>query len=157
MVTGLILMTHATWSSLSSKNSSFTAGVQAPFDPTGVTAIRRSSVSDGVRPTFGYTASEEANHIPGAVIHETGKYPGTRVWAVQWQLVDAQILPAEKWQADADNQLKLKDTSELAPKIAVVEIRADSYAENAAQEDENVSGLDDEYWESFLDASEKFE
>ena len=149
-------MTHATWTSLSSKDQSFIAGLQAPFNPTGVSEIRRLSVSDGVRPTFGYTGSNDVKHISGAIIHETGKYPGTRGWAAQWQRVDAQILPVEKWQDGVNNQLRLKSRSGPPPKIAVVELQEDAYAENEAQDDESAEDSDDEYWEAFLDASEEY-
>jgi hypothetical protein len=142
-------MTHATWTSLTSKQT-FTPGLQAPFDPTGVTAIRRSSVSDHVRPVFGYEEKEDAKHIPGAVIHETGKYPGTRGWAAQWERVDVRILSADKWQGGVDNQLML-NTSKSSAKVAVVEVKEGNYAVEGAQE-----GADDEeYWEAFLDAADE--
>lgn len=148
-------MTHATWTSLSSKEHTFTAGLQAPFDPTGVSAIRRLSVSDGVRPTFGYTASDDVKHVSGAVIHETGKYPGTRCWAAQWQLVDTQILSADKRKDGLNNQLKLKNTAETSAKIALVDIREGVYAESKSQKDEDGNVFDDDYWEAFLDAAEQ--
>lgn len=151
MLTGLILMTHATWTSLSSKQT-FTPGLQAPFDPTGVTAIRRSSVSDHVRPVFGYEEKGDTKHIPGAVIHETGKYPGTRGWAAQWEKVDVQILPAQKWQGGVDNQLTLHVPNQ-SPKIAVLEVKGQSYAQNG---DEGAVD-DEEYWEKFLDVVEEYE
>ncbi|RDW68171.1 hypothetical protein BP6252_09567 [Coleophoma cylindrospora] len=150
MLTGLILMTHTTWTSLSSKQT-FTPGLQAPFDPTGVTAIRRSSVSDHVRPVFGYEENEKANHVPGAIIHETGKYPGPRVWAVQWERVDVQILPADKWQG-GENQLLLHVPNQ-SPKIAVVDVKGQTYAEIA----ENGAADDEEYWEKFFDVVEEYE
>jgi hypothetical protein len=150
MLTGLILMTHATWTSLSS-NQSFIVGLQAPFDPTGVTAIHRSSVSDHVRPTFGFEENKDAKHIPGATIHETGKYPGTRGWAAQWERVDTQILSAEKWKGGVDNQLML-NIPKSSPKIAVVELKAESYAQNGAQQ----STEEDEYWEAFIDAVDEY-
>jgi hypothetical protein len=151
MLTGLILMTHATWTRLSSKQR-FIPGLPAPFDPTGVTAIRRSSVSEHVKPVFGYEEKEDTKHIPGAVIHETGKYPGTRGWAAQWELVDAQILPADKGKGDADNQLLLHVPGQSA-KIAVVELKKGAYAQN-----EGEGALDDdEYWEKFVDVVEEYE
>lgn len=150
-MTGLILFTHATWTSLSSKQT-FTPGLPAPFDPTGVTAIRRSSVSEHVRPVFGYEEKEDAKHIPGAVIHETGKYPGTRAWAAQWELVDVQVLPAEKWKGGVDNQLMLH-VPNSSPKIAVVEVKEEEYAQN----DTEGALDDDEYWDKFVDVVEEYE
>ncbi len=150
LLTGLILMTHATWTSLSSKQT-FIPGLQAPFDPTGVTAIRRSSVSDHVRPVFGYEEKEDKKHIPGAVIHETGKYPGTRGWAAQWERIDVQILSAEKWQGGVNNQLML-NTSKGTAKVAVVELKEGAYAED---DDEDEDADDEEYWEKFLDATDE--
>jgi hypothetical protein len=147
MLTGLILMTHATWTSLSSKQS-FTPGLPAPFDPTGVTAIRRSSVSEHVRPTFGYEGGEEAKHIPGAVIHETGKYPGTRGWAAQWEKVDVKVSSGGK--GGASNQIVLQGPNG-AKKVVQVELQAKSYAQNKDEEEAD----DDEYWEEFLDAVEE--
>jgi hypothetical protein len=145
-------MTHATWSRISSKQK-FIPGLPAPFDPTGVTAIRRSSVSEHVKPVFGYEENEEIKHIPGGhVIHETGKYPGTRGWAAQWQLVDAQILSADKWKGGADNQLMLHVPGQ-SPKIAVVELKEGAYAKN---EDEGAID-DEEYWEKFENVIEEYE
>jgi len=151
MLTGLILMTHATWTSLSSKQK-FTPGLQAPFDPTGVTALRRSSVSDHIKPVFGYEEKEDTKHIPGAVIHETGKYPGTRGWATQWEKVDVQILPSQKWQGGVDNQLMLHVPNQ-SPKIAVVNLKGQTYAQNG---DEGAVD-DEEYWEKFLDVVDQYE
>jgi len=150
MLTGIILMTHATWTSLSSDDQSFAVGLPAPFDPTGVSKIRRLSVSDGVRPTFGLESNDEVKHVSGAVIHETGKYPGTRAWAAQWQRVDSQILSADKGQDGVRNQVRLHRTSGTSPKVAAVKLKEGSYAERG----QNVDALDDEYWEAFLDASE---
>jgi hypothetical protein len=148
MLTGLVLMTHATWTSLSSKEP-FTPGTQAPFDPTGVSTIRRLSVSEGIKPAFGFRGSNEEPKVEGTVIHETGKYPGTRGWAAQWQRVDAKIESEDKWKGGVDNQLSLK-----SPKIAVVELHGGA---NPTNEDENEDeeGLDDEQWEAFLDAAEE--
>lgn len=151
MLTGLILMTHATWTSLSSKQK-FTPGLQAPFDPTGVTAIRRSSVSDHVRPVFGYEEKEDTKHIPGAVIHETGKYPGTRCWAAQWERIDVKVQPAKNWQGGVDNQLMLH-VPNGSPSIAVVELNDEEYARN---EDKGAQD-DDAYWDKFIDVVEEYE
>lgn len=148
MLTGLILMTHATWTSLSS-DQTFTPGLQAPFDPTGVTQIRRLSVSDGVRPTFGYTPTDAGKHVSGAVIHETGKYPGIRGWAAQWRKVDIQIVSKDKVKGGAQNQLALKNS----PKIAVIEVQenAEKYTKGS------VEVIDEDYWEAFQDACEELE
>lgn len=146
-------MTHATWTSLSSKDGSFVPGQQAPFDPTSVSAMRRLSVSDGIKPTFGFRASEEEKHVSGAVIHETGKYPGLRGWAAQWLQVDYEILPADKGKDGVENEIKLKGPSGSSPKIAVVTLDEDEYAEN---EDEGPEGMDDEYWDAFLDTAEEY-
>jgi hypothetical protein len=101
---------------------------------------------------FGYEENEEIKHIPGGhVIHETGKYPGTRGWAAQWELVDAQILPAEKGKS-GNNQLPLHVPGQGA-KVAVVELKEGVYAKN---EDEGAVD-DEEYWEKFLDVVEEYE
>jgi hypothetical protein len=155
MLTGLILMQHATWTLLSSKDQSFTAGEKAPFNPSGVSAIRRSSVSDGVKPTFGYRANDEEKHIPGGhVIHETGKYPGTRGWAAQWQKVEIEVLPGEKWNDGVKNQIRLRPFSEAPSKIALVELDEDEYAKNGEEEDEGAEEFDEKYWDTFLDATD---
>jgi hypothetical protein len=156
MLTGLILMQHATWTLLESKDKSFVAGEKAPFNPSGVSAIRRSSVSDGVKPTFGYRANEEEKHIPGGhVIHETGKYPGTRGWAAQWQKIDVEVVPGEKWQDGSKNQIRLRPFSEAPSKIALVELEEDEFAENdEEEEDESGERFDEKYWDAFLDATD---
>jgi hypothetical protein len=156
MLTGLILMQHATWTRLSSKDKRFVAGERAPFIPAGVSAIRRSSVSDGVKPTFGYVGNDEEKHIPGGhVIHETGKYPGTRAWAAQWQKVDTQVMSAKNGEDVVINQITLK----RAPQIAVVKLREDLYAENGEDEEEaedkEKEDFDEEYWDTFLDETDE--
>lgn len=154
MLTGLILMQHATWTLLSSKDKSFVPGQRAPFIPAGVSAIRRSSVSDKVKPTFGYMANGEDKHIPGGhVIHETGKYPGTRGWAAQWLRVDCQVLPARKGDEVAGNQVPLR----RAPMVAEVKLMEDVYAESNGDEDEEgkEGGFDEEYWDTFLDETDE--
>ncbi|KAF4624639.1 hypothetical protein G7Y89_g13531 [Cudoniella acicularis] len=153
MLTGLILMTHATWTSLSSKQT-FIPGLQAPFDPTGVSAIRRSSVSEHVKPVFGVDVKDDAKkYIPGAVIHETGKYPGTRGWAAQWERVEFQVLPQAKWQEGVDNQLALKNKPGGTPRIAVVKLLDQVYAE---QDDDEEDEEDEQYWEKLLDTADEF-
>ena len=147
-------MQHATWTRLSSKDKKFVAGERAPFIPAGVSAIRRSSVSDDIKPTFGYRANEEDKHIPGGhVIHETGKYPGTRCWAAQWQIVDVQVISAEKGESATSNQITLK----RAPQIAVVKLHEERYARNEGDEDDeaNEEEFDEEYWDTFLDETDE--
>ncbi|KAL2070211.1 hypothetical protein VTL71DRAFT_13237 [Oculimacula yallundae] len=146
MLTGLVLMQHATWTSLSSKDSSFVTGEKAPFDPNGVSNLRRLSISENVKPTIGFRAGDEqSKNISGAVIHETGKYPGTRIWAAQWQKVEFQTGGVEKWKEGVKTLLKLKDG------VAMVRINEDIYAKN----DETTKvDLDDAYWEAFIDATD---
>lgn len=139
-------MTHATWTSLSSPQI-FTPGLPAPFDPTGVTAIRRSSVSDHVKPVIGFedTISGEAKKVEGAVIHETGKYPGTRGWAARWERVEFKILGEGK--DGSGVVVKRKGSSD--ERAAAFEL------EGIALDDEEDDD-DDEYWEKFLDTVEEF-
>lgn len=147
-------MQHATWTRLSSKDKRFVAGERAPFIPAGVSAIRRSSVSDAVKPTFGYRANEEEKHIPGGhVIHETGKYPGTRCWAAQWQRVDTQVMSAKKGEDTTSYQITLK----RAPQIAAVKLREDLHPGNDEDEedDDSEEDFDDEYWDAFLDETDE--
>ena len=84
-------MTHATWSLLSTTSTEkFTPGLQSPFDPASVSSLRRLSVSDDVKPTFGFRADkdeEKVKEIEGAKVVETGKFPGTRGWAGRWERV----------------------------------------------------------------------
>ncbi|EPE32455.1 hypothetical protein GLAREA_07588 [Glarea lozoyensis ATCC 20868] len=92
MLTGLILMTHATWTLLSAPNPEdakrFTPGLASPFDPAAVESLRRLSVSEGVKPTFGFRAEkEEGQKIAGVKVVETGKFPGVRAWAGRWERV----------------------------------------------------------------------
>ncbi|KAG4420106.1 hypothetical protein IFR04_006765 [Cadophora malorum] len=148
MLTGLVLMQHATWTSLSSKDKGFVAGGKAPFDPTGVSNLRRLSISENIKPTIGFRAGddeEKAKHISGAVIHETGKYPGTRGWAAQWQKIEFQIGGNDKWKEGEKTLLKLKDG------VAIVRINEDLYAKNDGGKSVE---LDDKYWEAFIDATD---
>ena len=153
MLTGLILMTHATWTSLSG-GATFKAGFPAPFDPTCVSKIRRSSVSEGVRPTFGFVGNDEAKHISGAVIHETGKYPGLRGWAAQWQKIEWHTSPGSKRDEDSKNQVILARVDDSPPKVAVLTLEDEVYARNEPQDEDT---KDDDYWEEFLDAVEEYD
>jgi len=148
MLTGLILMTHATWTSLSTKDDEFIVGQQAPFNPNDTSTIRRLSVSDHVKPAFGFRANDDIKHVSGAVIHETGKYPGLRGWAARWQKVDVKIEPGDTAQDNLPNQLKLKAGS----KVAVVELLPNVYAENKS----SGGDPDDEFWDTYLDKAEEY-
>jgi len=148
MLTGLILMTHATWTSLSSKDDEFIPGEQAPFNPNDTSTIRRLSVSDHVKPVFGFRANDAIKHVSGAVIHETGKYPGLRGWAGRWQKVGVKFIQGDEVQDNAPNQLKLK----VGSKVAVVELLADVYAKT----NDGGAGADDDFWETYLDKAEEY-
>ena len=112
------------------------------------------SVSDGVKPTFGFRGNDdEGKHVSGAVIHETGKYPGMRGWAARWQRVDVRIGPEEKWKEGVNNLLRLKGVK----KIAMVELEEDEFAENEDEDDEDEEDFDEEYWDAFLDAAEEYQ
>lgn len=148
-------MQHATWTLLESKATSFKPGEKAPFNPSGVSAIRRSSVSDGIKPTFGYRATEEDKHVvDGHVVHETGKYPGTRGWAARWEKVEVEVLPGEKWKEGAKNQIRLRPFSEAPSNIALIKLEEDEYAENGAGEEAGGEEFDEKYWDAFLDATD---
>jgi len=148
MLTGIILMQHATWTSLSSKDSGFVAGQKAPLDPSGISSIRRLSISENVKPTFGFRGGDdETKNVGGVVVHETGKYPGTRGWAARWQKVEAMIGGPEKWKDGVNNLLKLKEG------VAMVRLNGDLYASNDGGKDVS-KNLDDSYWDAFLDATD---
>ena len=141
-------MTHTTWTSLTSEQK-FTAGLQAPFDPTGVSAIRRSSVSEHVRPVFGLedTTSGEDRKIEGAVIHETGKYPGTRGWAARWEPLEIKVIAADQAKG-GPNDIQLR-----GPKVAVVELDAGEYAEDG--DEVGSDEFDEKYWDDLLEAADE--
>jgi hypothetical protein len=143
-------MTHATWTSLSSPHT-FTPGLQAPFDPTGVTAIRRSSVSEHVRPVIGFedTVSGEGKKVEGAVIHETGKYPGTRGWAARWERVGVKILG--KGEKSVGSGVIVKRKGSTDERTATLEVEGVVLDDDEEEEDE-----EEQYWDKFLDAIEEF-
>lgn len=149
ILTGLILMTHATWTSLSSPQT-FTPGMQAPFDPTGVTALRRSSVSEHVKPVIGLddTVSTEGKRVEGAVIHETGKYPGTRGWAARWEKIEVEILA--KGKGDKTGVVVRRKGSN---EERIAELELEGVVVNGKEE---VDDQGDEFWEMFLDVVEEF-
>ena len=149
MLTGLILMTHATWTSLSSKEQEFDVGLQAPFNPSGVSAIRRLSVSDAVKPAFGFRANEEEKHVSGAVIHETGKYPGTRGWAAKWQKIDVEV--RSSGESSSDNEIKLAS----GHKVAAVKLKAGVCANS--QDSLSSDDLDEKFWDAFLDKAAEYD
>jgi hypothetical protein len=111
-----------------------------------VSAIRKSSVSDAVKPTFGYDEKGvEGREIPGGhIIHETGKYPGTRCWAAQWQRVDVRVVEGDK---NGENKIELKG----GEKVAFVELGDDEYAVNEEDENEETEEVDDGFWDAFID------
>ncbi|KAK6586890.1 hypothetical protein PZA11_000180 [Diplocarpon coronariae] len=149
MLTGLVLMQHATWTSLSCKDDAgFVAGKRAPFGPSEVSHIRRLSISENVKPTFGFRAEGEGfQRVEGATIHETGKYPGTRAWAAQWQKIEFQVGGKEKWKEGVKELVKLKDG------VAIVRINEDIFAGDGSNGKESAKELfDDLYWNAFMDA-----
>jgi len=144
MLTGLVLMTHATWTSLTTEDARFVPGFQAPFDPSGVSVIRRLSVSDGIKPAFSNYKGEEyrgededGKKVEGAVVHETGKYPGTRGWAARWQRVGVRVLKAGEKEDGENIEVELEDVEEI------------EIAEEGKDEDDEE--FDEEFWDKFLD------
>ena len=106
-------------------------------------------MSDRVRPTFGFKDSEDAQkekHISGTQILETGKYPGSRVWAARWERVDAVVKDGKEWKDEANN-LKLR-LEEGVRKFASVKLKEGEYAENRVDEGKVLS---DKFWEDYLD------
>jgi len=96
--------------------------------------------------------SRITNNISGAVIHETGKYPGTRGWAARWEKIDVNIVSAEKWKGGVNNQLML-NIPKSSSKIALVELDEGSYAQN----DDSAPEEDEKYWDTFIDLVEELE
>lgn len=145
-------MQHATWTNISitqEQSASFTPGLPAPFDPTGVSNLRRLSVSDRVRPVIGFKDNDDEKKerkIDGTQILETGKYPGSRVWAARWEKVEAVIKDGKEWKDEVGN-LKLR-LEEGVRKFASVRFKAGAYAENRVDESKV---LDDKFWEEYLD------
>jgi hypothetical protein len=153
LLTGLILMSHATWTLLSSSER-FIPGERAPFNPHSVSAIRRTSVSEGVKPTFGYreNGKEKEKVLPGgSVILETGKYPGTRVWAAQWVRVEVELLDGEKWEGKGDI-VRLRRFDENGSKVARLGMVEDEFALNGEEKEEE---FDEGFWDRFLDATDE--
>jgi hypothetical protein len=141
-------MQHATWTSISTskdQSNAFTPGLQAPFDPSGVSNLRRLSVSDNVRPVIGHK-DEPKKHISGAEIVETGKYPGLRGWAGRWEKVDWQVKDGKEW-TDSPSNLKLR-LEEGVRKFAALNVKSGQYAENKYLDEEKFT---DKFWEEFLD------
>lgn len=143
-------MQHATWTSLSSKETGFVPGRQAPFDPSSVASIRRLSISENIKPTFGFRGEgEEGKHVEGATIHETGKYPGTRGWAAQWQKVEFQVGGPEKWKEGVKQLVRLRDG------VAIFRVNEDIYAgAEGAGKGVGTAVFDDAYWDAFIDAAD---
>ncbi|KAH8679663.1 hypothetical protein BGZ60DRAFT_400397 [Tricladium varicosporioides] len=160
LCTGLILMKHATWTSLTpaaSQASKFVPGLQAPFDPTGVTAIRRSSVSEHIRPTFGFQGeSKEGTEVGGNIIHETGKFPGLRGWAARWERVEIAVKDAGEGGGEHhDNGMKLV-LLKGASKIAHLRLAEGGYARADEEEDDEDVDEDSGYWKPYLDVVDEY-
>jgi len=145
-------MQHATWTNISitpEQASSFTPGLPAPFNTPGISSLRKLSVSDRVRPVIGFKDDDnekKKRKIEGSQILETGKYPGSRVWAARWEKVDYVVKDGKDWKEDKGN-LKLR-LDEGVRKFAKVELKKGEYAGNKVDEE---SALDDKFWEEYLD------
>jgi hypothetical protein len=151
MLTGLVLMTHATWTSLTTEDPRFVPGFQAPFDPSGVSVIRRLSVSDGIKPTFGFRGdNEDGKTVEGAVVHETGKYPGTRGWAARWQRVGVRVLK-EGEKEEGENVLKLKGARAEGKTVEVELEDVEEVEIEDEGKDEEDEEFDEDFWDKFLD------
>jgi hypothetical protein len=137
-------MTHSTWSLLSTSNPDeskrFTPGLASPFDPSAVQNLRRLSVSEGVKPTFGFRAErkEEERNIEGVKVEETGKFPGVRAWAARWERV--------VWGEGEGEKLRLKGGKEVMVRLGK------GYAGNEAEEIDD----DEKFWDAFLDKADEF-
>jgi hypothetical protein len=161
MLTGLVLMTHATWTSLTTEDTRFVPGFQAPFDPSGVSVIRRLSLSDGIKPAFSnYKGAEykgeddDGKKVEGAVVHETGKYPGTRGWAARWQRVGVRVLKADE-KEEGENILKLKGARADGKSVEVELEDVEEVEIEDEGKDEDDEEFDEEFWDKFLDKVEE--
>jgi len=113
-----------------------------------VTAIRRSSVSEHVKPVIGFedTVSGEGKKVEGAVIHETGKYPGTRGWALRWERVEVKILGKGEKADGVVVKRKGSDDERIATLVL----------DGVVVDDEDEEDEEDDYWDKFVDAIEEF-
>jgi hypothetical protein len=152
LLTGLIVIQHATWTNISvtsSQASSFTPGLPAPFNTPGINSLRKLSVSDRVRPVIGFNDPDDEKKerkIDGTQILETGKYPGSRVWAARWEKVEYTVKDGKEWKDEKGN-LKLR-LEEGVRKFASVRLKEGEYAENRVDEGKV---FDDKFWEEYLD------
>ena len=86
------------------------------------------------------------------MIHETGKYPGTRGWALRWEKVDVKIL--EEGKAAGEDGIAVRN-AKGEERVAVLEVGGGPIVDDEEEEEEEDD--DEEYWDKFLDALELFE
>jgi hypothetical protein len=104
--------------------------------------LRRLSVSEGVKPTFGYRAEKgEEREIEGVKVEETGKFPGVRAWAARWERV--------VW-GDGDGEGKGGKLGLKGGKEVVINL-GKGYAGNEEDEFDD----DEKFWDGFLDQAEE--
>ena len=137
-------MTHATYTTISTTSpEKFTPGLASPFDPSAVESLRRLSVSEGVKPTFGFRGGEDKNkEVDGGKVVETGKFPGTRGWAARWEKIGVKEGGGEG--------IKLRGSG----KNVNVGLEGGVYAVNGGEGKE--VGEDEKFWDDFLDKAEEF-
>ena len=95
---------------------------------------------------------KKEKHVSGATIHETGKYPGLRVWAARYERVGVDIQPGEKWKEGVGN-LKLR-LEEGVRKFAVVGLKGET-ATLGEGKGKGVGEFSEKFWEEFLDNADE--
>lgn len=135
-------MCDASFLSVSKKASDFGATAAIPIpEPTGLATL------------LGLTISGKAQISSGATITAGAKILGKRVWAAQWQRVDAKYISLEKWnRGDHPNHLKLLSIISLQAKagpLDKVEVAEVTLVDGEHLDEGKPSQLDEDYWKVF--------
>ncbi|OAP60501.1 hypothetical protein AYL99_05503 [Fonsecaea erecta] len=148
MLTGIYLITDAFYYTVRSRESSNATKVDIQIpEPTGLAELLDLKVN------------VHAQLSSNSVVTASGQILGKRVWAAQWQQVDARIIKDEDWKTAAPNRLRLLPLRTQAvksgPEEAELNIRK---KQNLMDNHESESlGEDADAWQEFEQATRQIE
>lgn len=150
ILTGLRQIEDASTFNVSNTDSKKGGEAKIPIpDPSGMTTL------------LGLTVGASIKLENGSKLTTGAKYPGLRIWAAQWQKVEAKYKVISKWNAaELSNTLKLLDVVSTGNQRAgdqkdVVEVELASAESTGGSElvedsdDNEMAKITDEYWAAF--------
>jgi hypothetical protein len=148
MLTGIYLIKDASYYTVTSKQSTTGAEAKIPIpEPTGLAELLDLKVNMHVKLSS------------GSMVTAGGQILGEKVWAAQWQQVDANTIVAKDWEGKAPNRLKLLGVRSKAVRGGYVAADLSiGERKNLVDEEPNKSvGEDTEAWKEFEKEVREFE